>query len=254
MTTEHLKKRGYKVSFIHFDNPKRQKESEELFLANDPEVSLPYLIKSQVYTIPSPRAEKKLKNSLKKLNPDIVHASLTLSPLDFRLPEICQQMKVPLIATFHPAFDSKLRNLTANTQQLTYQLYAPSLAKYDKVIVFSDMQINADTYGANYDDTLHDKVKKMYESAGLNSKYKTPFEPPHIVFWNLRQTSGFPTTSTEKNVTMVSGYSDTILNAFLDKGIGGLQKFTPYNMFMEIVNSDNYNMMSQYFNQYFIPV
>tara|TARA_Y100001978_G_scaffold15953_1_gene12389 strand:+ start:2029 stop:3180 length:1152 start_codon:yes stop_codon:yes gene_type:complete len=140
MTTEHLKKRGYKVSFIHFDNPKRQKESEELFLANDPEVSLPYLIKSQVYTIPSPRAEKKLKNSLRQLKPDIVHASLTLSPLDFRLPEICKQIKVPLVATFHPAFDSKIRNLTASTQQLTYQLYASSLIKYDRVIVFSSLQ------------------------------------------------------------------------------------------------------------------
>ena len=139
-TTEHLRNRGYKVSFIHFDNPNNKEEAEDLFLANDPEVSLPYLIKSQVYTIPSPRAEKKLKNSLKKLSPDIVHASLTLSPLDFRLPEICQEMKVPLVATFHPAFDSKIRNLTASTQQLTYQLYAPSLNKFDKVIVFSLLQ------------------------------------------------------------------------------------------------------------------
>ncbi len=139
-TTEHLKKRGYKVSFIHFDNPKNKDESDDLFLANDPDVSLPYLIKSQVYTIPSLRAEKKLKNSLKRLSPDVVHASLTLSPLDFRLPEICQQMKVPLVATFHPAFDAKIRNLTASTQQLTYQLYAPSLNKFDKIIVFSSLQ------------------------------------------------------------------------------------------------------------------
>ena len=129
----------------------------------------------------------------------------------------------------------------------------PSQVNNLVLIVFSDMQINADQYGPRYDDTLHDSVKKMYHSAGLNSKYKTPFEPPHIVFWNLRQTSGFPTTSTEKNVTMVSGYSDTILNAFLDKGVGGLRKFTPYNMFLELVNSENYNMMSQYFNQYFYP-
>ena len=139
-TTEHLRKRGYKVSFIHFDNPNNKEESEDQFLANDPEVSLPYLIKSQVYTIPSPRAEKKLKNSLRQLKPDIVHASLTLSPLDFRLPEICKQIKVPLVATFHPAFDSKIRNLTASTQQLTYQLYASSLIKYDRVIVFSSLQ------------------------------------------------------------------------------------------------------------------
>ena len=140
LITEHLKKRGHNVSFIHFDNHLPNNKSESLFLDNDPEVSLPYLIKSQFYTIPSPRAEKELKDSLEKLKPDIVHASLTLSPLDFRLPDICQQMNVPLVATFHPAFDSKIRNLTASAQQLTYQLYAPSLAKFNRVIVFSQDQ------------------------------------------------------------------------------------------------------------------
>ena len=136
-TTNNLRKKGHKVSFIHFDTPISKHNSKAVFLANDPEVSLPYLIKSQAYTIPSPRAEKDLKISLNRLKPDIIHASLTLSPLDFKLPEICQEMKVPLVGTFHPAFDYKLRNLTASTQQLTYQLYAPSLAKYDRVIVFS---------------------------------------------------------------------------------------------------------------------
>ena len=139
-TTKALKERGYKTSFIHFDNPSNPKNKQTSLLANDPDVSLPYLIKSQVYTIPSPRAQRELRESLERLKPDLVHASLTLSPLDFRLPELCHQIDVPLIATFHPAFDSRLRNLTASTQQLTYQLYAPSLARYDKVIVFSEMQ------------------------------------------------------------------------------------------------------------------
>ena len=139
-TTEELKARGHRISFIHFDNPSSSNSSSPLFLANDPEVSLPYLIKSQVYTIPSPRAEKELRLSLVRLKPDIVHASLTLSPLDFKLPELCNEINVPLIGTFHPAFDSKNRSLTANTQQLTYQLYAPSLAKFDKIIVFSELQ------------------------------------------------------------------------------------------------------------------
>jgi len=138
--TEKLKSKGHKISFIHFDNPSSAKISKPLFLANDPEVSLPYLIKSQVYTIPSPRAEKELKLSLERLKPDIVHASLTLSPLDFRLPQLCNQINVPLIATFHPAFDTKNRNLAASTQQLTYKLYAPSLAKFFRIIVFSEPQ------------------------------------------------------------------------------------------------------------------
>ena len=47
-TTEELRIRGHKISFIHFDNPSTSNSSKPLFLANDPDVSLPYLIKSQV--------------------------------------------------------------------------------------------------------------------------------------------------------------------------------------------------------------
>ncbi len=139
-TTKVLRQRGHQVSFIHFDNPSNPISSKTSLLANDPEVSLPYLVKSQVYTIPSLRAQRELRESLERLKPDLVHASLTLSPLDFRLPDLCQQLNVPLVATFHPPFDAGIRNLTAGTQQLTYQLYAPSLARYEKVIVFSEMQ------------------------------------------------------------------------------------------------------------------
>ena len=139
-TTEALKKRGHQTSFIHFDNPGAPGSSNTSLLAHDPDVSLPYLLKSQVYTIPSPRAQRELRESLKRLQPDVVHASLTLSPLDFRLPELCQPLGIPLVATFHPPFDAGLRNLTAGTQQLSYQLYAPALSRYDRVIVFSDLQ------------------------------------------------------------------------------------------------------------------
>lgn len=146
-TTDALRQRGHGVSFIHFDTPAAQLSRQEVAGADvaslklaSPEVTLPYLVKSQVYTIPSPGALRELRESLERLRPDVVHASLTLSPLDFRLPDLCQQLGVPLVATFHPPFDPGLRNLTAGTQQLTYQLYAPSLARYDRVVVFSGLQ------------------------------------------------------------------------------------------------------------------
>ena len=154
-TTESLRRRGHTIHFIHFDTPaaalgrldSSAPESSPEAVAHEagaaqrePEVTLPYLVKSQVYTIPSPGAQRELRESLERIRPDLVHASLTLSPLDFRLPDLCQQLGLPLVATFHPAFDAGLRNLTAGTQQLTYQLYAPSLARYDRVIVFSELQ------------------------------------------------------------------------------------------------------------------
>jgi glycosyltransferase involved in cell wall biosynthesis len=133
--TNALLDRGYQVSFLHF-----AQEEEEQNWPDCQEVILPFLYKSQVYTIPSPKSSKVLSQSLRELKPDLVHASLTLSPLDFLLPEICEELNIPLICTFHPAFDNKLRNLQSSTQFLTYQLYAPFLANYDKVIVFSFMQ------------------------------------------------------------------------------------------------------------------
>jgi len=135
-TTEALRDRGHEISFIHFDSSGKSSTGT----ASSPDVVLPYLVKSQVYTIPSPGAQRELRESLERLQPDLVHASLTLSPLDFRLPDLCQQLGLPLVATFHPPFDASLRNLSAGTQQLTYQLYAPSLAKYDRVVVFSELQ------------------------------------------------------------------------------------------------------------------
>ncbi|ELR96469.1 glycosyltransferase family 4 protein [Gloeocapsa sp. PCC 73106] len=129
--------RGNRVSFLHFAATESETEND----SDCSEVLLPFIYKSQVYTIPSLNSSKILMRSLLELRPDLVHASLTLSPLDFLLPEICQELNLPLIATFHPAFDSqKLRNLKASTQFLTYQLYAPFLAQYDRVIVFSRLQ------------------------------------------------------------------------------------------------------------------
>ena len=134
--TNALLDRNYDVSFLHF----AQAEASHDNCSNCLEVLLPFIYKSQVYTIPALKASKVLMRSLKQLKPDLVHASLTLSPLDFTLPEICEELNIPLIATFHPPFDSKLRNLKSSTQYLTYQLYAPFLNRYDRVIVFSEIQ------------------------------------------------------------------------------------------------------------------
>jgi glycosyltransferase involved in cell wall biosynthesis len=135
--TNALLDRGYRVSFLHF-------AQEETGVTNEwgdcQEVSIPFLYKSQIYTIPSPKSSRVLTEALRQLKPDLVHASLTLSPLDFLLPEICQELNLPLVATFHPAFARKARNFTSGTQHLTYQLYAPSLANYDRTIVFSKLQ------------------------------------------------------------------------------------------------------------------
>lgn len=134
--TNALLDRGYQVSFLHFaPEGDRAQASPDL-----QEVSLPFLYKSQIYTIPTFSGSRVLHEVLANLKPDLVHASLTLSPLDFALPEICQDLGVPLVSTFHTPFDAKRRNLTSTTQHLIYQVYAPFLANYDCTIVFSKLQ------------------------------------------------------------------------------------------------------------------
>lgn len=130
---------GHRVSFFHFSQADAEHETPE-FAPNFQEVTIPFLFKSQIYTLPKLRSSKVLYRALRKLKPDIVHASLTLSPLDFRLPELCEELGVPLVATFHPAFDNQVRNWASGTQYLMYQVYAPALANYDRVIVFSYLQ------------------------------------------------------------------------------------------------------------------
>lgn len=135
--TNALIDRGHQVTFLHF----AQEEESDLHNWPDcPEVSLPFLYRSQVYTIPALGAAKVLTSSLRQLQPDIVHASLTLSPLDFLLPEICDELNLPLVATFHTPYAGKGAKLVSGTQLLAYQLYAPFLVNYDRVIVFSEVQ------------------------------------------------------------------------------------------------------------------
>lgn len=136
--TNALLDRGYQVSFLHFADEEEEPNQDQW--PGFKEVSLPFLYKSQVYTIPTLKSSKILARSLQKLKPDVVHASLTLSPLDFLLPEICEELNIPLVATFHAQFDTKRRNLKSGTQLLAYQLYAPFLANYDRTIIFSQVQ------------------------------------------------------------------------------------------------------------------
>ncbi|PSB01997.1 glycosyltransferase family 4 protein [Merismopedia glauca] len=134
--TNGLLDRGHQVSFLHFAEEENDPDSWPGYQ----EVPLPFLYKSQVYTIPTLKASRILTQSLEELRPDIVHASLTLSPLDFLLPDICAELNIPLVATFHTPFGGKRRNIKSSTQLLSYQLYAPFLAKYNRVIIFSEEQ------------------------------------------------------------------------------------------------------------------
>ena len=121
--------------------------------------------------------------------------------------------------------------------------------------IFSDMQIDDNLSlmsGGQYGSTASHKtaarakwatmfvyIKDKYAEVGMRM-YGKPLNPPHILFWNLRNTSGFPTLSSEAGCSMMSGYDPTILNMFCELGMEALKGLTPYNMLMKQLDNPRY--------------
>ena len=113
------------------------------------------------------------------------------------------------------------------------------------LVVFSDMQMDqADTSSIS----LMEFIEKRYADAGQRLWGK-PFKVPHILFWNLRSTSGFPTLSTNNNCSLMSGFSPALLNTFCDDGIETLQSCTPWAHFVNTLTNARYDVLDQYIRE-----
>ena len=84
-------------------------------------------------------------------------------------------------------------------------------------------------------------VKKFHD-AGVEICGKG-YKMPHILFWNLRSTNGFPELSYQNNVTMLSGYSPMLLNSFMEDGMTGLRDATPWGMLTKMLDKERYNVL-----------
>lgn len=129
--------------------------------------------------------------------------------------------------------------------------------------IFSDMQMDANLYNTYiagshpiYDggiymteemrrqsndawNSVYETIEARYAELGMKMHGK-PFQPPHILFWNLRHTGGFPTLSTQKNTSMMSGFDPTILNMFCEMGMEALRNLTPYSTLVRLLSSERY--------------
>ena len=111
--------------------------------------------------------------------------------------------------------------------------------------IFSDMQMDS----ANRDSmSLMDSIERQYADAGQRLWGK-PFKPPHILFWNLRSGSGFPTLSTKKNCSMMSGFSPALLNIFCEEGLEALQSCTPWSLFVKTLDNERYKILDQHIRE-----
>jgi hypothetical protein len=105
--------------------------------------------------------------------------------------------------------------------------------------ILSDMQIDqADPKSAS----ISDLIELKYAEAGIRVCGK-PYKPPHILFWNLQSSSGFPTLSTRKNTSMMSGFSPALLNLFCEQGLNALQSVSPWSLLIKSLENTRYNAL-----------
>ena len=109
--------------------------------------------------------------------------------------------------------------------------------------IFSDMQIDdAHDNKSGKMETMMEQIENRYAEEG-NKLWGKPFKAPHILFWNLRSTSGFPTLSLQKNASMMSGFSPALLNIFCDEGLEALQTCTPWSLFKKSLDNPRYKVL-----------
>lgn len=137
---------------------------------------------------------------------------------------------------FHGAFDRILDAIVE--KKLT-----PDQVEGMILAIFSDMQIDDPNVKAPSNmESFYQSMETKYAETGVRIWGK-PFKPPHILFWNLRSTSGFPCLSSQKNVSMMSGFSPALLNLFCEKGLDALQGCTPWSILVEQMNKPRYQCL-----------
>jgi glycosyltransferase involved in cell wall biosynthesis len=130
-----LRRRGHRVAFFYHDlrhDDSGQPDADET-------VGLESTPVGGRLVLSTLRARRRLLERLERRDFDVVHASFWFSSLDFDLPRTCHRVGVPLVATFHVAFDHRL-SVWGGITSATYHLYAPTLARCDRVIVFGASQ------------------------------------------------------------------------------------------------------------------
>ena len=123
---------------------------------------------------------------------------------------------------------------------------SPEEVKDMTLVILSDMQMDkADpTQNNSNKSSLYDNIREKYEETGIRL-YGKPFKPPHLLFWNLRSTEGFPSVSNEANTSMVSGFSPSLLNSFYKDGLTSLHSLTPWSLFEKTMRSERYNVLKR---------
>jgi len=147
--------------------------------------------------------------------------------------EIVRHAEWGMNTNFHAALDMILDAIVQNKM-------APEDVQDMVLVILSDMQMDAGDRCNK--DVLYKTMEQKYADAGMRVN-GAPYKPPHILFWNLRSTSGFPSLANQRNASMMSGFSPALLNLFCDQGMDALQSCTPWSLLNKSLENERYKIM-----------
>jgi len=148
--------------------------------------------------------------------------------------EIVKRAPWGMNTNFHAALDTILDAIIQNKM-------SPEDVQDMVLVILSDMQMDAGDKCNK--QALYETMKAKYEAAGIRVHGRA-YKPPHILFWNLRSTSGFPSLANQPNASMMSGFSPTLLNLFCEQGMAALESCTPWSLLIKSLENERYKIMS----------
>jgi len=100
------------------------------------------------------------------------------------------------------------------------------------LVIFSDMQFDeATNFGKKDFNTNLNIIKNKFKTRNLIC--------PRIIFWNLRDSIGYPSTENSENIIMLSGFSPSLLKFILENEI--VSEPTPLEVYLDIINDTQYD-------------
>jgi hypothetical protein len=153
--------------------------------------------------------------------------------------EVIRRSEWGMNTNFYAALDLILDAIISNKM-------APEDVQDMVLVILSDMQMDE---GDNCNkQTLYETMRVKYVNEGIRVN-GVPYKPPHILFWNLRSTTGFPTLSNQRNTSMMSGFSPILLNLFCEQGLDVLQSCTPWSLLIKSLENERYKIMDNKFEE-----
>lgn len=122
----------------------------------------------------------------------------------------------------------------------------PEEIKETVFVIFTDMKIYEADKSYSLENELY--IKNLFKEEGLKSRWSKPFEPPKIIYWDMRNTGEFPVVTYKNNISVITGFTTSILETFCKNGTDALTECNPWSCLNDQLNVKRYDWVNKVIN------